>query len=222
MGITIIQKSDLSVRKKDAKVALVLAGGALTGGAFKLGGLKALDDFLINRKVTDFDVYVGLSAGALLGAPLAAGVTPTEMLRALDGTSVQFSRFRPGDFYNLNSDELMHGGRSSICSTSSPTYPASLIDLVRGGARDRREIRPALSMFCRRQPSLGDAAGPASPIVQRDASRRFPIRTTTCRRDFSTTSRSSATCGETSKATACRTTFEVCHATPAKICTSPR
>ena len=98
MGITIIQKSDLGVRKKDAKVALVLAGGALTGGAFKLGGLKALDDFLINRKVVDFDVYVGLSAGAMLGAPLAAGVPPSEMLRALDGTSVQFSRFRPGDF----------------------------------------------------------------------------------------------------------------------------
>ena len=34
MGITIIQKSDLSVRKPNAKVALVLAGGAVTGGAF--------------------------------------------------------------------------------------------------------------------------------------------------------------------------------------------
>jgi predicted acylesterase/phospholipase RssA len=107
MGITIIQKSDLSVRKRDAKIALVLAGGALTGGAFKLGGLKALDDFLINRKVADFDIYVGLSAGALLGAPLAAGVSPSEMLRALDGTSVQFSRFRANDFYHLNSEELL-------------------------------------------------------------------------------------------------------------------
>ena len=52
MGITIIQKSDLSVRKPNAKVALVLAGGAVTGGAFKVGGLKALDDLLVNRKTT--------------------------------------------------------------------------------------------------------------------------------------------------------------------------
>ena len=44
MGITIIQKSDLSVRKTNAKVALVLAGGAVTGGAFKVGGVKALRD----------------------------------------------------------------------------------------------------------------------------------------------------------------------------------
>ncbi len=50
MGITIIQKSDTSVRKRDPKVALVLAGGAVTGGAFKLGGLKALDDYLEKRK----------------------------------------------------------------------------------------------------------------------------------------------------------------------------
>src|SRR5690349_15467671 len=102
MGITIVQKSDLSVRKKDAKVALVLAGGAVTGGGFKLGGLKALDDMLVNRKTTEFDTYVGLSAGAVLAAPLAAGVTPAEMLKSLAGESMQFSQLRGSDFYSFN------------------------------------------------------------------------------------------------------------------------
>ena len=37
MGITIVQKSDLKSRKRNPKVALVLAGGAVSGGAFKLG-----------------------------------------------------------------------------------------------------------------------------------------------------------------------------------------
>lgn len=99
MGITIVQKSDLSVRKKDPKIALVLAGGAVTGGAFKLGGLKALDDFLVNKKTTEFDTYVGLSAGAVLAAPLAAGVSPAEMLKSLEGKSTQFDHFRPSDVY---------------------------------------------------------------------------------------------------------------------------
>ncbi len=99
MGITVVQKSDLSVRKKNPKIALVLAGGAVTGGAFKLGGLKALDDFLVNRKTIEFDTYVGLSAGAVLAAPLAAGVTPAEMLKSLEGKSSQFDRFGPGDVY---------------------------------------------------------------------------------------------------------------------------
>ena len=68
MGITIVQKSDLTVRKRNPRIALVLAGGAISGGGFKLGGLKAFDDFLVNRKTTDFDIYVGLSAGAFLAA----------------------------------------------------------------------------------------------------------------------------------------------------------
>src|SRR6266436_4959093 len=87
MGLTIVHKSDLTTRKKNPRVALVLAGGAVTGGAYKLGGLKALDDFLVNRKTTDFDIYVGLSAGSFLAAPLAGGVTPVEMLKSLDGPS---------------------------------------------------------------------------------------------------------------------------------------
>src|SRR5499427_11096333 len=102
MGITIVQKSDLKARKRDAKIALVLAGGAVSGGAFKLGGLKALDDFLVNKKTTEFDTYVGLSAGAVLAAPLAAGVSPAEMMKSLDGKSTQFTRFRPTDFYSPN------------------------------------------------------------------------------------------------------------------------
>jgi NTE family protein len=102
MGITIVQKSDLTVRKKEPKVALVLAGGAVTGGGFKLGGLKALDDFLVNRKITEFDTYVGLSAGAVLAAPLAAGISPAEMVKSLEGKSEHFTRFRLTDFYSPN------------------------------------------------------------------------------------------------------------------------
>src|SRR5438093_1213014 len=40
MGLTIVHKSDLATRKKSPRVALVLAGGAVTGGAYKLGALQ--------------------------------------------------------------------------------------------------------------------------------------------------------------------------------------
>src|SRR2546426_8111628 len=102
MGLTIVHKSDLATRKKNPRVALVLAGGAVTGGAYKLGGLKALDDFLVNRKTTDFDIYVGLSAGAFLAAPLAGGVTPPQMLRSLDRTSEDFPYLSPLHFFSSN------------------------------------------------------------------------------------------------------------------------
>lgn len=107
MGITIIQKSDLTRKKPNAKTALVLAGGAITGGTYKVGGLKALNDFLVNRKVTDFDIYVGVSAGGFLAAPLAGGITPEEMLKSLDGSSQNFEQLSPFDIYWPNFREFV-------------------------------------------------------------------------------------------------------------------
>src|SRR5262245_32261469 len=129
MGITIVQKSDLTVRKRNPRIALVLAGGAISGGGFKLGGLKAFDDFLVNRKTTDFDIYVGLSAGAFLAAPLASGVTPPEMLRSLEGSSEEFTQFRAIDFYQLNVREFVEKPMRYLLDLA--TYrPGSILDLV--------------------------------------------------------------------------------------------
>ena len=102
MGLTVVQKSDLRRRKKDPRIALVLAGGAISGGAFKLGGLIALNSYLENRKVTDLDMYVGVSAGAFLAAPLSAGVPPEELIRSIHGRSSIITQFRPSHFYYPN------------------------------------------------------------------------------------------------------------------------
>jgi len=105
MGLTLIRKSG-GTPKQNPKVALVLAGGAVSGGAFKVGGLKALDDFFPDRKINDLDLYVGLSAGAILASSLASGVTPDEMIKVLDGTSTRLNQLRPIDFYNPNVREF--------------------------------------------------------------------------------------------------------------------
>lgn len=107
MGLTLIRKSLGQPPKRNPKVALVLAGGAVSGGAFKVGGLKALNDYLVARNVTQFDTYVGLSAGAMLAVPLAGGIAPDEMIRVLEGTSEQFDQLRPFDFYNPNWQEFV-------------------------------------------------------------------------------------------------------------------
>lgn len=99
MSLTILQKSDLSKPRKNPKIALVLAGGAVSGGTFKLGGLIALNRFIRNRKVTEFDIYVCLSAGAFIGSFLAGGIPPDELLKALNGTSTRFNQFKFYDFY---------------------------------------------------------------------------------------------------------------------------
>ena len=106
MGLTLIRKGDPKRRPREPKVAVVLAGGAISGGAFKVGGLKALDDYLVGRKITDLDIYVGLSAGSIVAASLSAGITPGEMIEVLEGTSTRLDQLRPIDFYNPNLREF--------------------------------------------------------------------------------------------------------------------
>jgi predicted acylesterase/phospholipase RssA len=59
-------------------VALVCAGGGVTGAVYEIGCLRALDA-LLGRSVLDLDLYVGISGGAFVASLLAAGVSPCEM-----------------------------------------------------------------------------------------------------------------------------------------------
>lgn len=138
MGITLIQKSDLTKKKENAKVALVLAGGAISGGAFKIGGLKALNDYLVNRKLTHFDIYVGLSAGAVLVIPLAGGTPPEEMLASLDGTSSKYSQLSPFDMYLPNYLEFFTRPLQYLRGHLN-YLPGVLFDLLKAYPRIKKE-----------------------------------------------------------------------------------
>lgn len=128
MGLTLIQRSE-GKAPDHPKIALVLAGGAVTGGAFKVGGLKALDEFLTSHKVTELDIYVGLSAGAFLATSLSGGITPDEMIEALEGTSERLEQLRPIDFYSPNIGEAV--GRSAVFSARLAAYiPGLVLDLI--------------------------------------------------------------------------------------------
>jgi NTE family protein len=173
VGITIVQKSDPKTRKKDPKVALVLAGGAVTGGAFKLGGLKALDDFLVNRKANEFDTYVGLSAGAVLAAPLAAGLSPAEMLKSLEGKSSELTRFRALDFYSPNFREMVE--RPLDFALAAVLFvPGMVSDVLRGTPRVADEVRAELRDYFTR-PKRADVRKLLRPIADALSNRRvFP------------------------------------------------
>ncbi len=70
-------------RRARSRSALVLGGGGFTGGVYEIGALRALDLLSVNRTVNEFDVYVGTSAGSLVAAAVANGVTPEEMMRVI-------------------------------------------------------------------------------------------------------------------------------------------
>ena len=173
MGITVIEKSNPNVRKRNPRTALVLAGGAVSGGAFKLAGLKALDDVLVNRKTTDFDTYVGLSAGAFLAAPLAAGITPTEMLASIQGTG-ETDQFRLSDFYFPNLGEFVTKPVEFVADLVS-YFPQAVADFLLKSPETVRQLSHPLTA-CLEEPSLENLAAVAQPLVEALRTRRpFPF-----------------------------------------------
>src|SRR5271155_943650 len=98
-------------RPRRDKTALVLGGGGFTGGVYEIGALRALDLLAVNSTVTNFDVYVGTSAGSFIAAMCANGVTPEEMMRVVtrQGES-PFKDIDIGDLLRPNIGEFIRKG----------------------------------------------------------------------------------------------------------------
>jgi NTE family protein len=61
------------------KLAIALAGGGPLGAFYALGALHALEEAIVGRALTEFDVYVGVSSGSLVAAGLANGFDTTTL-----------------------------------------------------------------------------------------------------------------------------------------------
>lgn len=93
--------------KKNGKVALALSGGGITGWLYEIGALTALDDFLEEGfSVRDFDIYIGVSAGATAAALIANNVSPEELFFANLGQKESPYYFERGDIFGLAMGEI--------------------------------------------------------------------------------------------------------------------
>lgn len=75
----------MMLQRKKGKRALCASGGGITGIYFEMGALKCLDDCLYPDAVNTFDMYFGISAGAVVTAFLANGYTVDECMGAIAG-----------------------------------------------------------------------------------------------------------------------------------------
>ncbi|MBW2735313.1 MAG: patatin-like phospholipase family protein [Deltaproteobacteria bacterium] len=75
--------------------ALCAAGGGITGIYFEMGALKCLDDCLATDAINSFDMYFGISAGAIVVGLLSAGYSVDELMAAVHG--VKGMRLAPLD-----------------------------------------------------------------------------------------------------------------------------
>ena len=72
-----------------AKIGLALAGGGPLAAVYEIGVLAALEESIEGFDVNDADVYVGISAGGIVAAALANGITPHQMCRLFIESDVE-------------------------------------------------------------------------------------------------------------------------------------
>jgi NTE family protein len=114
-------------RRRSSKSALVLGGGGFTGAVYEIGALRALDLLSVNRSVNQFDVYVGTSAGALVAALTANGVTPEQMMRVVNNQV-------PTPFRDINLDMLLRPNYREFIAKGI-RLPLHLAGIARGLGR---------------------------------------------------------------------------------------
>jgi len=73
----------MTATSRSAKIALALAGGGPVGGIYEVGAMAALSEALDGVDFNEFDIYVGVSSGALLSAAVANGLGPAALARML-------------------------------------------------------------------------------------------------------------------------------------------
>jgi predicted acylesterase/phospholipase RssA len=110
-------------RSRDGRVALVLGGGGITGAAYQLGVLNAMNAMSASASVNDFDLYVGTSAGAVIASCLANGITPEDLILAnLDDERSSLPR--------IDADEIMMPNRAGILR-SLVRWPLGVLGALR-------------------------------------------------------------------------------------------
>ncbi|MBC7500333.1 MAG: patatin-like phospholipase family protein, partial [Herminiimonas sp.] len=80
------------------RIGLALAGGGPLGAVYQIGALAAIDEAIDGLDLNDAAVYVGISAGGIIAAGLANGITPLQMCRLFvesDSTDSSDALFKP-------------------------------------------------------------------------------------------------------------------------------
>jgi predicted acylesterase/phospholipase RssA len=137
-------------RRRKPKVALVCAGGGITGAVYEIGCLRALHE-LIGRSLLDLDLYVGISGGSFVASLLAAGISPREMYDEAT-TRRRLLGVAGTPLYRLGGAEFLRR------SAKAPRVLAdALVTSLTGEGRNLSDL--ALSLFELLPPGLMDASG---------------------------------------------------------------
>ena len=83
-------------RSPHPRIGLALAGGGPLGAIYEVGALCALEESIEGLDFTACDGYLGVSAGGIISACLANGITPRELCAGfIENSSAPPDHFDP-------------------------------------------------------------------------------------------------------------------------------
>jgi predicted acylesterase/phospholipase RssA len=88
-------------------VAVACAGGGVTGAIYEIGALAALEERLEDVSLNDFDLFIGVSAGAYISALLANGITPGVLYRNVTQSAGSRTDIDDLALFRLNYEEIL-------------------------------------------------------------------------------------------------------------------
>jgi predicted acylesterase/phospholipase RssA len=101
----------MTTSQRRDKTALVLAGGGVSGTLYEIGALLALNAHLARPAATAFDIFVGTSAGAIVTALLANGISPETMHDVIDGRHPVVRAPEREEIFSVGPGDLLQASR---------------------------------------------------------------------------------------------------------------
>lgn len=120
-------------RRRRGRRALCASGGGITGIYFELGALKCLDDALGEGALHGFDMYFGISAGAVVLGLVSAGYSPAEIMASIAG--IEAGRIPPINLSMLRLGHLNIEDMRRRFGTAGKAALGQLRTLLRGQIR---------------------------------------------------------------------------------------
>ncbi|HTN67555.1 MAG TPA: patatin-like phospholipase family protein [Burkholderiaceae bacterium] len=117
-----------------SRIGIALAGGGPLGAVYEIGALAAIEESIEGLDLNDADIYVGISAGGIVAAGLANGITPHQMCRMFvesDHRDLAGERVQPELFFTPAWGEW--GKRAA---SLPPLLARSAFDYLRRGGKN--------------------------------------------------------------------------------------
>lgn len=133
-------KTATSTRKPT--IGLALAGGGPLAAVYEIGVLAALEESIEGFDVNGADCYVGISAGGIVAAALANGITPHQMCRLFIESDVDAA-----DGATLFKPEILLRPASAELRKRLAMVPGLLAASLFHYARQRRSVLSSFERF---------------------------------------------------------------------------